>query len=372
MNVERQSLPSASNWARYESCPGSFQLSLEARRLGQEAFKRTVEADSGERIHAVLAGDTTVKLSEAEEEKCGFLRERADGEIKRIFGDEPTKQLVEERFWFSIDGQAAASGRVDRVVYSETVALVQDYKSGFREPEPAETNAQLKFLAVVTAMHLRRHTHVEEVVAQIISGPYGVTETRFTKPQLADAWDNIIATLKAINDPRAAFNPSPQACRYCPAMNICQAVKDLVLPVAKQQCSSLPSGDRAARLLDECELLERHITAIRAFYSEQMLALPSYQIPGWNMVPGPQRRAVEDWKRARARLEEFVDPVELEALQNFSIPAVEKCVAKSLKLKAKEAGAKLAEILGELLAVKPGNLVLKRVKGEARVAALVE
>ena len=372
MTDERGNKPSASNWARYESCPGSFQLGLEARRLGQEAFKRTVEADSGERIHAVLAGDTTVKLSEAEEEKCGFLRERADGEIKRIFGDEPTKQLVEERFWFSIDGQAAASGRVDRVVYSETVALVQDYKSGFREPEPAETNAQLKFLAVVTAMHLRRHTHVEEVVAQIISGPYGVTETRFTKPQLADAWDNIIATLKAINDPRAAFNPSPQACRYCPAMNICQAVKDLVLPVAKQQCSSLPSGDRAARLLDECELLERHITAIRAFYSEQMLALPSYQIPGWNMVPGPQRRAVEDWKRARARLEEFVDPVELEALQNFSIPAVEKCVAKSLKLKAKEAGAKLAEILGELLAVKPGNLVLKRVKGEARVAALVE
>ena len=372
MNVERQSLPSASNWARYESCPGSFQLSLEARRLGQEAFKRTVEADSGERIHAVLAGDTTVKLSEAEEEKCGFLRERADGEIKRIFGDEPTKQLVEERFWFSIDGQAAASGRVDRVVYSETVALVQDYKSGFREPEPAETNAQLKFLAVVTAMHLRRHTHVEEVVAQIISGPYGVTETRFTKPQLADAWDNIIATLKAINDPRAAFNPSPQACRYCPAMNICQAVKDLVLPVAKQQCSSLPSGDRAARLLDECELLERHITAIRAHYTQAIAADPTYEIPGWSLEPGPSRREVKDWRAARDILEEFIDPIVLGELASFSIPSVEKLLAKTLGLKGKEAGVKLAQILGELLNVRPGNLCLKRVKGEARVATLVE
>ena len=136
--------------------------------------------------------------------------------------------------------------------------------------------------------------------------------------------------------------------------------------------SALPDGERAAKLLDECALLERHIEAIRAYYAERMETDQTYQVPGWNMVPGPQRREVADWRAARNRLEEFVEPEWLDGLMNFSIPAVEKMLGRSLKLKAKEAGTKLAEILGELLTVKAGNLCLKRTRGEPRVAALVE
>lgn len=97
--------PSASNWPRYERCHGAFQLEREAMRLGQAAYQaQTPEAERGTRIHAYLAGipdedGNEIILSESEQQTADFLQERAQGEIKRIFGDQPTKRLVEKRLW---------------------------------------------------------------------------------------------------------------------------------------------------------------------------------------------------------------------------------------------------------------------------------
>jgi len=364
---ERRGLPSGSPWRRYELCSASFQLEQEAKRLGQEAYKQSDEATSGKRCHAAMAGEA-VELDETEKTEVLFMRERADDQVKRIFGDSPVTDVRERRLWLDIGGRPVASGRADRVVISGKVALIQDFKFGFREPDPAEVNAQLKFLAVVAAME---YPQVHHVIVQIVSGPYGVTEARYDYKDLEAAYSNIRNTLRKINDPHAAFSPSVEACRYCPAVNICQATKDLVLPVAKLQHSSLPDGDRAAKLLDECELLERHIEQIRAYYKGRLETESDYSVPGYGLAPGPQRRVVEDWKRARARLEEFVGPAQLEALANYSIPNVEKLLAKALKLRGKESSAKLGEILGELLSVKPGNLCLKRNKEQAKTAVLI-
>jgi hypothetical protein len=261
------------------------------------------------------------------------------------------------------------SGQADRVIYNPKtgLVLVQDFKTGWSEPDPAEQNAQLKVLAVLAALHLRKiGVTVRKVVVQIISGPYGITEATYELPDLANAYDAILTTLRAINAEYAGFAPSSEACRYCPAINICEAVNK----IAATQYTMLPDGEQAGAILDQCEVLERRIEAIREHYAERMSNDPTYQVPGFAMMPGPQRRTVEDWKRARARLEEFIDPAELEALANYSIPSIEKCVAKALKLKAKEASIKLSEILGDLLTVRQGNLCLKRVKGAAKVVSL--
>jgi hypothetical protein len=368
MTDERANLPSASNWARYETCAGSYQLGLKARELGQEAFKESPEATGGERIHAWLAGET-VELTKSELTSAQFLRERADDQVKRIFGDAPVQTLVEQRLWLRLGLKEVASGRFDRVVICGSTALLQDFKTGFRESPPAELNSQLRFLAVVLAL---TYPHLTEVIAQMVSGPYRVTETRFDLRQLESAYHDIVRTLARINDERASFNPSVEACRYCPANLICQATKDLIKPVARLQYSELPGGDRAAKLLEECELLERHLEAIRKYYAEMMTADPNYQVPGWGMAPGPSRRELANALAARQRLEAFVPAQALDALASYSIPALEKLLARELKLKGKEAGAKLSEILGELLNVKPGNPVLKRVKGETKVKALSE
>jgi len=366
---DRRGLPHASIWRRLELCNASWALEQEAHRLGQVAHKRSPEADRGDRIHARMAG-AQVELDQAEETTAVFLRERAEEQVQRIFGTKDIPSITERRLWLDYDGKKALSGRFDVVYFTEKLALVIDYKTGWLEPDPADTNSQLKVLAVLIGIALPT---VEEIVVQIVSGPYGVTEARYNLETLSQAYREIVATLRAIRNPNAAFSPSVEACHYCPAASICRAVKDIAPAnpaLAREQYDQLPDGEAAKSLLDGIEVLERRIEQIKAYYAERMEADPTYQVPGWNMVPGPQRRTVEDWKRAKARLEEFVPPADLEALANYSIPAVEKCVAKALKLKAKEAGAKLAEILGELLQVKPGNLCLKRVKGEAKLVSL--
>jgi uncharacterized protein DUF2800 len=352
---ERGGLPSASDWHRYEQCAGSFQLSNEAEKLGMTAHRKSMAAERGTRIHAALAGQQ-VELAEEEQATSDFLRERAAEQVKRIFGDHPVKEVVETRLWLTLAGERVASGRFDRLYYDDQTALCQDFKTGWREPVPAEINAQLKFLSVVVALEL---PHITSVVCQIVSGQYGVTETRYSIAQLANNYDDLRSTLRRINDPQAPFNPSVEACRYCPAIAICQAVKGMIMPVARLQYSELPDGERAAKLLQEVELLERHLEAIKTHYSVK-LTDPNYKVPGWTLAPGPSRREVSDWRQARALLSEFIDAGELDALSNYSIPAVEKLLAKNLQLKNKETGAKLAEILGSLLTVRPGNLILKK------------
>jgi Protein of unknown function (DUF2800) len=367
MTDERQDLPSASPWRRYELCAGSYQLEQEAKALGQEACKKSEAADSGDRIHTWLEAKQ-VELSPSEMQTAQFLKERADDQVTRIFNDAKTTILYEQRYWLELNGARALSGKMDRVVYTPELALIQDYKTGFSEPDPAEQNAQLKVLAVLFAIN---HTSTQEVVVQIISGPYGVTEARYNIAALSVAYEEIVKTLQAINSPNAAFNPSPEACRYCGAKLICQAVKDTIAPVAREQYSALPvEPDRAARLLDEVAVIKGHIAEIEKFYFEKLSADPAFQIPGYALVPGVVRREVQDWHAARQRLEEYVSEEDLHAAETYSLSDIERALGRKMKLKAKDAKTKLNEILAGLIEEKQNSSSLKRVRGEAKIAAL--
>jgi hypothetical protein len=103
MDERRVGQPSASNWRRYELCPGSYQLGEKAEQLGQAVKKSSPAASRGERIHAYLAGEK-VQLSSDELTTAQFLAERADAEVKRIFGDQPVTILKEKRLWLRPKG----------------------------------------------------------------------------------------------------------------------------------------------------------------------------------------------------------------------------------------------------------------------------
>src|SRR5215469_11616025 len=311
---DRRGLPHASIWRRLELCNASWALEQEAHRLGQVAHKRSPEADRGDRIHARMAG-AQVELDQAEETTAVFLRERAEEQVIRIFGTKDIPSITERRLWLDYDGKKALSGRFDVVYFTEKLALVIDYKTGWLEPDPAETNSQLKVLAVLVGIAL---PSVEEIVVQIISGPYGVTEARYNLETLSQAYREIIATLRAINDPNAKFAPSPEACRYCPATMICQAYRDATVgPVAKLQIAELPlEPERAAKLVDEVSMLRRLCDSVEEFYADKWQADLGFTIPNYAMVRGPQRRTVEDWRAARKRLQEFIEPEWLDGLTN--------------------------------------------------------
>jgi hypothetical protein len=369
---ERRGLPSASAFRRYELCPGSWQLEQESKRLHQEAHVSNEFSEAGDRIHAFLAGvpdedGKEIALSESEAQTADILQERSTEQVARIFGDETTQQLNEKRLWLELHGRPALSGRFDRVVYMERVALVQDFKSGFSEPDPAEQNSQMKVLAVLTAIAL---PSIREVIVQVISGPYGVTEARYDLPTLGMAYGDIVTTLRAIHAPDALLVPSPEACHYCPAINVCSAVKSLIKPVVTLQVSALPDGERAARLLDEVELLEEHLSEIKAYYQGRMSLDPAYTIPGYAMVPGNVRREVTDWEVARARLTEYLELDDIKGAANYRLGDLEKALGKKLKLKGKPLKERLGQILDGLIVEKQNGASLKRVSCKPSVATL--
>jgi hypothetical protein len=374
MTDQRRNLPSASSWPRYELCAGSWQLEQEAKRLNQEAHKSSKAAERGSLIHAWLAGlpdekGNKIKLMESEQKTADFLQERAQDQIEIIFGGAQVETLIEKRLWLKVDGRLALSGQFDKVIYSGDTALILDFKSGHSEPDPAEQNAQLKVLAVLVVLHLPQ---VTTVIAQIISGPYGVTEARYSIQELAHAYNEILDTLQAIHAESAPFHPSPEACRYCPAALICQALKDTILPVARLQYSELPlEPERVSKLLDEVTVIKSHLSEIEKFYFQRLTLDPTFRIPGYALVPGVTRREVTDWHRARKRLEEFIDEKDLAAAETYSIGDIEKALGRKLKLKAKEAKVKLNEILAGLIEEKQNAPSLRRVRGETKVKELV-
>ena len=391
MDDERRRLPSASPWPSYELCAGKFQLEQEAARIGQSAHVESEDAAKGDRIHAWLAGQK-LELVESEATTAANLKERGDWQVERIFEGQEYKQLREKRLWMHLDGKPAMSGRFDVVSYTRELALAQDYKTSWSEPDPAEDNAQLKVLAVLIALNLPT---VKEVIVQIVSGPFGITEARYDVPRLMAAYDDIVATLRKINAPDAPFSPSPEACKFCGAKLICQAVKDqIVRPLTRLQISALPqdpprvaklldeveffeeklnnlpeNGVRAAKLLDAVEIMAGLLKEIKKFYAAKFED-PTYTIPGYAMVPGATVREVTDWHAARQRLEKFIDEKDLQASETYQLGDIEKSLGRKMKLKAKEAKTKLNEILSGLIEERQNASSLRRVKSEPKIAEL--
>jgi hypothetical protein len=258
------------------------------------------------------------------------------------------------------------SGRFDRVIYTPTIALVQDFKTGWSEPDPAEQNAQMKVLAVLVALHMPRT--VKEVIVQIISGPYGVSEARYDRAALAKAWDEIVGTLRAIQAPNAPLTPGVEQCRYCPAISCCPAVK--ALAPKTQEAEALPEGEQGALLLDSCDILQKRIDAIREYYAERLSSDPEFNLPGYGMVPGIFRREIksENWEAARMRLGEWLDLTEIEAASNYRLGDLEKAFGKKLKIKGRELKDRFNTLLQGLIEEKQNGASLKRVSGKAKLA----
>src|SRR4029077_17725130 len=238
---------------------GSWQLEQEAKALGQSAHETSPAARRGTRIHAYLAGEPwngePIKLSEDEQVSADFLQQRAQEQAERIFGEQTVQQLDEKRLFLTVHGQRVATGRFDRCIYSldGKLALIQDFKTGQSEPLSAEISPQMRLLAVLVGLVL---PSVKEIVVEVISIFYGVSEYRFSIKDLAEAYQDVFKTLRLIQDPCAPIVPSPSACHYCQAVSICSAVKKLVQPITKLEVSVLPDGILATELLDKVKILE--------------------------------------------------------------------------------------------------------------------
>jgi hypothetical protein len=262
------------------------------------------------------------------------------------------------------------SGRFDRLIWSEKlgVALIQDFKTGFSEPDPAEQNAQLKVLAVLAALSLP--PTLKEVIVQIISGPFGVTEARYDLPALARAYSEILTTLRAIQSPRAPLKPSPEACRYCAAKLICPAVQEKRVALTRLNLTLLPDGVQAALILDDVAVIRSRCDQIVEYYERRLLDDPAYELPGYAMIPNAPRREIKDVVGAKLRLAEFLDDSELNVALDLKVGQVEELFGKKVKLRGKELREKFNAVMKGVIVEKTPKPSLKKTVGKPKLVEI--
>lgn len=391
---ERRGQPSASAFPRYDICKGSYQMECEARRLGQVAHIGGKDAERGTRIHAWLAENGPGAIAVPEDKRtilegqdlddAMFLDARALEQSQRIFGDgTPVRTLKEKRLWLkTAKSTLNPSGQFDRVTYTEDICLIQNTKTGWREPNPVRMNPQMRVESVLVALALNRAgIQPQRFVVQLVTIPFGVFETTFQWSELRDHYNWIVDILVQLEQPNAALTPHPDACNHCPALLICQAAKDLLAPVTRTRATAIEDApDKLAETLDQIAVVQDHINEFKAYCERRLLAKESligdgtgpFSITGYAMVPGATNRTWTDLEQGMHRL--FMEPGVTEKhfakLKTHTVAAYQKIYAEIYGKKVNDVREAFDKLMYGVIEVKQNKPSLKRVNGTATVKQL--
>lgn len=290
MNNERKGLPSASSMERYMLCPGSF-----AAEQGQPD-EASEDAESGNRIHAVLAGETvTPPLTDDDERTILACQAQANALLDAIVPHRD-ELILERRYWRA----NRWSGKPD-VVAIDTLqahALVLDYKTGRGDVKSADGNMQLRALAVLVSME-HGLDKVTVAIVQPLAGESSVCV--YNAEGLRKARIEISDILTAIHQPNAPRRPSAKACKYCKAKAVCPEAREasVALPLANvpegataSAIAATLTGETLAEFLHRAEFASKVIDACRDEAKQRLEA--GEVVPGWTLKPGSVRESITD------------------------------------------------------------------------------
>jgi CRISPR/Cas system-associated exonuclease Cas4 (RecB family) len=212
----------ASSLGRIESCPLSYWLSQ-----GAPEQAPSPEADSGTRIHAVLAGEPpAIPLTAGEQDCVDLCREIHAGLVESLptLDETLTEQelsIVIKDGWIQ-DGWIL-TGHCDLVEIRGTHMVVVDWKTGRGEVPHAALNLQLKAYAI---MLLKDRPSIRTVTLAIIQ-PFGKnqgSQITLERGDFVAAWKKLVSVFQAVAKAADSLPaPSESACKYCPALAICPA-----------------------------------------------------------------------------------------------------------------------------------------------------
>jgi len=214
MTDERKGHTSASQ-AEYDLlCPG--------RHLAQRQLPdvKSEDAESGTRIHAWLAGNTAVTLSDDEREIAEICSLRATEILDEWKGDAIKYSLrIEDRLWMAF-GNFKHSGQPDLVALLDDKdrALVLDYKTGRSEVAEPNTNQQLRDLACLVSLAWP----VTEVTVSIVQ-PFAKRQPPcvYTEEDLQRAKVDLRHRVEMSNNPMAPRIAGETQCKWCKAKRTC-------------------------------------------------------------------------------------------------------------------------------------------------------
>ena len=325
-------LPSASAMYRYKACPKSHRLSegIESYRTQ----KMVSWGESGDRVHAALAGDF-VELNPQEEDVRDKCMQQDNVAIEEAGLAGMIETVREKRLWLMDGKKKVLSGKADRISMDAVRGIVIDYKSSYGDQDPADENYQVRTNIVLAA---DEWPHIELWYGGI-NQPLVSNHTElvcYTRDDVAAARAEILSIIADINNTDSPTN-SGSHCRWCPAVLRCESARAL-LQTFKMIDPNTADGDALAGYLDLCKHAKPIIDRLEG-QAKKMIA-EGLAVPGWKLGKQATMRTISDPFQAFNLLESagLIDRDSfLRDCVSVGIGDAEKAVAKFKAMKSGEA-----------------------------------
>lgn len=311
-------VPSASRIERIHHCPASLQM----ERAAPKRIEDTTDADLGNEVHAILAGEDSEDEASASAVQTA---EMCDEQTERLLADwlisgetYAVKGYREVRYGLTKLGNVAIvsedsradfifTGQFDRLYVQGDRGLLVDFKALHGDHTEALNNPQLASLAVLVA---RRHklSSVRVALVQPWKGKptmadYGEGELCRAQVWLVDALQN--ATAATPDDRKAG-----KWCNYCKANSVCQTFRNAQLQAIEvidpatiagmddetqkaamwaRACSLTPAQHEAA--YNGLAMVKRYAHAIGASFKQRVEA---GEIAGYGIKEKKGKRSISD------------------------------------------------------------------------------
>lgn len=204
-------------------------------------------------------------------------------------------EIVEQEFAFHHEEQELFRGHPDRVLIypKQKIAVIIDRKFGYKKVQPAELNLQLRAYICMVAEVYECDRYYGSIVQPRFSDK--AFSARYTRKDIVKSRAEIIASWNEAHKPDAKRFASAMACDFCRAKAICPEYSAWAFAVEK--IKHLPTATWTPDQWDIFLSRRGELTKfIDACYEDarRIKAANPEAIPGWELVPGHERRIITD------------------------------------------------------------------------------
>lgn len=334
--------PSAAS--RWLICPGSVALSAsmpyqesgEAAKIGT-AIHSLAESCWQLSLNPLEFVGSTVEGITITTENAEFAQAHLD-EIKRIETETGGNVMIEQYLSAFDEPHAKVGGTADVVGWNANKLIIADLKTGMGYVD-ADSD-QMKIYAIGAINKSKKMFDIVEMrIVQPRVGP--VRTFTMSGHELTEWYSNTLGpAVDAISSPNPPYNPSPDACQWCPGKAVCPTQKTSFIEVAVAPNLPTLSDEEIGAMLTKVEIAEGYIKALREYAVERIKA--GAVIKGWQMVP---KRATRTWvneAHAASVLGELLGEDKLYPKEMISPAAAEKLLNKEDKYLITDLTAKVS------------------------------
>ena len=340
---------SPSQLGRRLLCPPSGRLEKGRPRI------ETDDAAEGTLLHKAMSGADVGDLTEEQDALLDLCHRVKHTKIPKDAHEVFTEKHVQ---LFGPDGKVLTEGTLDFGWILGDQGGLLDYKFG-RLPL---SEANCKMQAAGYAGGLMQKFRLSKVWA----GVYQPRTERLYSVEF-DSLDSIIDTIQrvvaAVDNPKAEFNPSLEACTYCRALLVCNEAHKQTMAVAEVEPEELAlTGPKLGEILEKVILAEKRFKGIREYAKNWIL--DGNEVPGFRLQRRRGNRFIKDVGVAFERAAKVATEEEIMGLMSLSYSTLWRMIYDQNKgsgMKKEEIEETLLEVLGDCVDRKPEIVSLMRI-----------